>query len=171
MNNLQEAKESLAKSSQLNSIISPPKTKRIKLPTQRDINMIEQLINNKLKLKAELNQETLLTKAKTKWQTDITQIHQKAISLKKETQILIKRIEKESNNTVKIDPGYSHYWHRLPETITEALGEELLEIEKNNQSQKTPLEQEIEETMLDIKLGLKPISDVKALLEKIDNIK
>ena len=171
MNNLQEAKESLAKSSQLNSIISPPKTKRIKLPTQRDINMIEQLINNKLNNKRTAINNEFLTKARTKWASKINAIHSEAIDLKKKINILNKEIVAEGYGTIQIHPGYSYYWEKLPATLREAQETEILEIDKFESPAIEALEKESTDLQLDIKLGLKPISDVKALLEKIDNIK
>lgn len=169
MNNLTQAKESLRVNTILNPIL---KTKRIKLPLQRDIVMVENMLNQKLKsIKNTVNDEQL-NKALTKWGPEIDQIHAKAILLKKEINNLTTTIEKDTNNTVKIDPRYSHYWKSLPENINDAKEDSLLEItDSNNPPILTTIENEITELLLDIKLGIKPISEVKTLLQNLDNIK
>ena len=173
MSNLEEAKESLAKASQMESIMTPPaKTKRIKLPLARDINMIESLINTKLKNKEETYRETALNNAKAKWAIDVKMFHSMAVDLRERITAFAAIIEKETKGSITIGLGtYSGYWGKLPETMIEAYDEdEMLETKDTNIPGLVAIRQEIDEQLLDIKLGLKPISDVKALLEKIDKI-
>lgn len=173
MSNLQEAKESLAKSSQLAAILTPPtKTKNIKLPRLHDITLVENIINQKLKDIKEANNNNYLAKVLTKWAPEIDQIHTKAVSLKKEINSITIAIEQDTNNTIKVNPGYSHYWDKLPQNLKEAKEEDrILEINDDNiPSTTTTIEKEIEEFLLDIKLGIKPISEAKIILEKLNNL-
>lgn len=173
MSNLQEAKESLAKANQIESIMTPAaKTKRIKLPLARDINMIESLINTKLKNKEETYRETALNNAKAKWAIDVKMFHSMAVDLREKITAFAATVEKETKGSITIGLGsYSGYWGKLPETMTEAYDDqEMLETKDTNIPGLVTLRREIDEQLLNIKLGLKPISDVKALLEKIDKI-
>ena len=173
MSNLEEAKESLEKASQLDTILNPqPKGKRIKLPLARDMNMIQTILNEKLKGKEESIKEELLAQAKQRWDASINQIHTKAVQLRQEIDSLAKLVKIESKEAIKLDiNSYNGYWDDLPETLQKAQEGEVLEINEDSMTSIVTIKKEIDEHVLDIKLGLSPISDVKILLQKIANIK
>jgi hypothetical protein len=173
MSNLAEAKKSLVETSQLEAIINPqPKQKRIKLPLARDIHMIERILEEKLNAKEKTVKEDILKTTKAEWDTEINQIHAKAIQLRKEINTLANAIETKSKSAVKLNmDGYDNYFGDLPENITKALEIDVFEIAEENMPIIVALKKKIDERVLDIKLGILPITEVKNLLDEIANIK
>jgi len=171
MKNLEQIKESLTKNQETEEAINNPQTlKKPKIPLQRDIDLIERTLHNKLKDKESEIKDKLLSKTNQKYALKIKELHQKAITLKQEFIKLNKEI-KTQTKIIQIDLNdYSSYIRSLPHNLTEILQQEILKLtEKLPEINK--MEEEIEDFMLDIKLGLTPLSDIKPLLDKINNLK
>ena len=93
--------------------------------------------------------------------------------LKKEAEELGKEIIKESNGKIKLrfldNNGYgSCYIKNLPEDLKEAHEENMMEVEDEDIPVISSLKAEIDEFILNVKLGLESIAGVKPLLAKIE---
>jgi len=174
MGNLNEAKQVLEENKSLDAIINPQPKKRIKLPLSRDINLIQSILDKKLEARTNQFKEKILTQMKTKYQTEIEAIHQKAVDIRKDAEKISKLMEKDSNGSVSakfLHNSYSDgYFGELPESLQAAKDEELFEVQENNIPEVDNLKKEIEEYILNAKLGLAPLADTKVLLEKIDKL-
>ena len=172
MNNLQEAKQTLEDNKNLDAIINPKPQKRVKLPLARDVNLVQSILDKKIEARTSQFREKILSQAKAKYQAEIEAIHTKAIALRKEAENIARLIEQESggNITAKFlhDKYGGGYFNELPEDMTEATKEDFFEVEGDKFPQVESLKKEIEEYVLNVKIGLAPIADVKPLLEKID---
>ncbi len=172
MNNLQEAKRTLEDNKNLEAIINPKPQKRVKLPLARDVNLIQSILEKKLEARTEQFKEKLLSQTKTKYQSEIAEIHSKAIALRKEAESVARQIEQESGNNITAkflhDNYGGGYFNELPEDMDEATKEEFFEVAENKFPEVEGLKKEIDEFILNLKIGLAPIADVKPLLEKID---
>lgn len=175
MSNLTAARETLEKNKNLEAIINPQPKKRIRLPLQRDINLIQGILDEKIDAKEKDVKDKLLNTAKIKWATKISAIHSIAISLRQEIEQLVKAIELESNNQITADlndsSSYtSDYWGKLPKSVAEAEEEEFLELKESKIPEIEKLKEEVNEYVLNIKIGLAPLSDVKLLLDRIEQL-
>lgn len=177
MNNIESIKAGLEKSNQLEAIINPPattsatKVKKARLPLARDVRTVENILNEKIKDKETKLGENQVKDAKIKWDPQIKMIHLKAIALKQEVMALAKAIEKDSGGLVKLNSNsYSAYWEDMPENMREALENEAIEATDNKNPAIESMKKLVEEQILDIRLGMAPISNVKVLMEKIDKI-
>ena len=172
MNNLQEAKQTLEDSKSLEAILNPQPKKRVKLPLQRDVNLVQSILDKKLESRTAQFKEKMLNQAKTKYQAEIEAIHIKAISLRKEAENIARLIEQDGNGNITAKFLHNNYgggyFNELPEDMTEATREDFFEIEGGNFPQVEGLKKEIEEYLLNVKIGLAQLADVKPLIEKID---
>ena len=182
MNNIEKAKakieEQQKEANVLENLINPPanqqKQKRIKLPLQRDVNLIESILNKKLETRGDQFKEIVLKRTEANFKGEIEAMHLKAIALRKEADAIAKRVDIATNGQVKMkyDSGnyyHSGYWDRLPEDMDKANEDEMMQADGNSFPEVAVLKAEIEEYILNFKIGLAPIADVKVLLEKIDN--
>lgn len=178
MGQLDNAKQILAKkgeeASQLEAIVNPgPKQKKNRLPLDREINMIENILNDKLRIKKKIMQEKASNEAKAKYAKETNNIHAMAVELRQNVQKLADRIEKESKGAMGIGSNsYDGYWGGLPETIKDAIENNagMIRIKDDNVPIIDKTKAEIDEHVLNIKLGLAPLSDVKILLDKIASL-
>ncbi len=172
MNNIQKAKEKLEEGKNLEAIINPKPGKRVKLPLQRDVNLIESILNKKLDDKAEKFKENLLGSIKNKYSKEFEQIHLEAIALKRKAEQIGREIENENNGNVQAkylhDNYDSSYLSDLPEDMDSATEHDLFEIKDSTFPKIEKMKKEIDEYVLNVKIGLAPFADVKALLAKID---
>ena len=171
--NLEQAKEILEQNKNLEAIINPQPKKRIKLPLARDVNLVESILDKKIETRTNQFKEKLLRQIKTKYQKEITAMHEKAINLRKEAERIGRLVEVESNENVRAkfmhDSYGDGYFGELPENIIEAEKIEFLEANGENFSKVESLKKEVEEYLLNVKIGLAQLADVKPLLEKIDH--
>lgn len=172
MNNLEQAKATLEDNKNLEAILNPQPKKRVKLPLARDVNLVQSILDKKLETRTEQFKEKILNQAKAKYQSEIEAIHTKAISLRKEAESVAKLIEQDGNGNITakfLHENYGGgYFNELPEDMTEATKEDFFEIEGDKFPQVEGLKKEIEEYLLNVKIGLAQLADVKPLLEKID---
>ena len=175
MSNIDQAKEKLKEKSALESLLSPcpppftsTKTPKNRLPLQRDIQMIERILDEKLKFKQNQIEEKILNEYKTKFSIEIQEIHEEAVILHKRVQKLINTIEKESQGLI-ID-GNRGYWSDLPEKIEDTEDTNYIRISDNDAPIITEIKNEISEYILNLKIGIAPMADVKILLDKIEKI-
>lgn len=174
MNNLEEAKQILEDNKALESIINPQAKKRIKLPLQRDVNLIQSILDKKLEARESKFKERKLKDIKDKYQKEIEAVHTKAIALRKEAEKISKAIEVESSGNIKakfLHNGYSSgYWDQLPENMDGATSDELFEVDGDLFPELVEIKKEMEEFLLNVKIGMTPLAEIKPLLEKIDKI-
>jgi len=168
------AREVLEQNKALETLISPQPKKRIKLPPSRDINLIKSILDKKLEARTDQFKEKLLTQMKTKYQTEIDAIHQRAVDIRKDAEQISKLMEKDTSGSVLakfLNNNYSDgYFGELPESLQDAKNDELFEVKEDNIPEIENLKKEIEEYILNAKLGLAPLADTKILLEKIDKL-
>lgn len=173
---LQDAKAKLEEQNKVAAIFQQPtttKVKKTKLPLQRDVYVIEQLINNEIRKKENEIDNMIMKNAETKYQTEINTIHQKAILLKQEILALSRKIERESNGTLEAikDGGYSsNYTGALPDDIDEAKDTKLFHRDRTEAKIIKELKQEAEDLICNIKVGFAPFEDAKKLIDKIKTI-
>jgi len=174
MTNLELAKQTLEENKNLETIINPQPKKRIKLPLARDVNLVESIINKKLDTRTNQFKEKLLNQAKTKYKTEIDAIHQKAINLRKEAEKIGRLVEVETNENVTakfMQGSYSDgYFGDLPEDMAKATEYDFFEASGENFPEIEKMKAEVEEFLLNARIGITPLSDVKPLLDKIDKI-
>jgi len=176
MTNLEEAKKTLEDNKNLEAIINPqPQQKKIKLPPQRDVNLVQTILEKKLEGRTEQFKERMLNQATAKYQKEIEAIHLKAVALRKEAEMISREIEKDSGNMIKAkflsNNNYNDgYFGELPETMSDATEHEFFEVEGDKFPQIEGLKREVEDFLLNVKIGMAPIADIKPLLEKIDKI-
>ena len=172
MSNLAQAKEALEQNTNLEAIINPQPKKRVKLPLQRDVNLVQSILDKKLEDREAKFKEKKLREAQDKYKSEIDEIHEKAVNLRKDAERIAKLVESDSGNNVVakfLHNNYGNgYWSDLPESLDEAKKEDLFEIDGGKFTEVENLKKEIEEYVLNVKIGLAPLADVKALLEKID---
>jgi hypothetical protein len=83
---------------------------------------------------------------------------------------LVKDVHNSTNGMFKTDDGYRCYWHNLPKTVGEAEAHnDMLELDQPI-PQIEAMKKHMQEIVLDMKIGIRPLTDVKALLEEIDKI-
>lgn len=174
MGNLNEAKQVLEENKSLDAIINPQIKKRIKLPLQRDVNLIQSILDKKLEARESKFKERKLKEMKDKYQKEIEAVHTKAIALRKEAEKIAKAIESESSGNIKakfLHNGYSSgYWDQLPEDMDSATSDEIFEVDGDAFPELMEIKKEMEELLLNIKIGMTPLTEVKPLLEKIDKM-
>jgi len=181
MSNIEDAKKALQENSQLESILNPQpggtKQKKIKLPLKRDVEIIENILRVKLDDKKKKAEEKIHEEAKIKWGPRMDEIHLKAIILRKEADKLLNEIKKSSGGTIisANDGRYNDtYWDRLPVDMKEAQEDEYIDIDRDGDTafRKTieDLKLEIDEFIVNMKIGLAPMADVKIYLDKISKL-
>ena len=178
MNNLAKAREKLgektAEEKQIENLINPPPVmKKIKVPPARDVNLIESILNKRLDEKTKIYKEKIENEVKERYKNKFDGIHQKAMDLKDEAIIIAKEIIDENNGKLKLrfmdENSYnSGYLKDLPDTMEEAREDVGLEVNDDDYPIIDELRKEVDEFVLNVKLGLEPLAGVKPLLEKID---
>lgn len=174
---LEKAKEKLQENQKekdtIEALINPPKiTKpKIKIPPQKDIRLIEQILRDKLESKKRKITEEYVENINHKYEKEIKEIHQKAINLRIEAETFAKKIELENNNNIKarfLGNNYEGgYLKDLPEDIKEATNHDFFELTEEP-GQIKAIQTEIDEFLLNIKIGDQPLADVKPLIAKIE---
>jgi hypothetical protein len=175
MGNLDEAKQVLEENKNLEAVLNPQMAKkRIKLPLQRDVNLIQSILDKKLEARESKFKERKLKDIKDKYKKEIEAIHVKAIALRKDAEKISKLIETESSGNIKAkflhDNYGSGYWNELPEDMDQATSDEIFEVDGDSFPELMEIKKEMEEFLLNVKIGMAPLADVKPLLEKIDKI-
>ncbi len=172
MTNLATAREALEKTRSLEAIISPPPKKSARLPLQRDINLIQSVLLEKIDAKERILKDKMLDATNAKWAVQISDLHAKAATLRKDVNQLKKAVEADSGEAVTIDTDdhYGGYWGKLPETAKAAEDHDILELQDCKIPRIETLRQEITECILNLKIGLMPLSGVKPLIDKIDQL-
>lgn len=176
MSNLSEAKEQLEQSKQLDQIINQVnQTRKVKPPRQKDIQIIEEMLEKKIRTKSQEIENEILTKSKARWQVETSAIHTKAVNLRQEIEQMAKAVELESLKAITIDingTNYgSRYWKELPKSIAEAEKEDLLEInDKNTIPKIESIKREVEEFIINVRCGMDKLANVKGLIDKINQI-
>ena len=144
------------------------------------IEAVIESLNSALTKKREEIKEKNFQKDIAQYKELIKNLYKKAIKLKEEVLKAKEIIEKNPKLEMKID-GYNSWTGNLPENIKEVENTEIIESRsslkwKNNG--KDPYEpnlekeeKEVEQFILNLKLGTALMSDLKPLLEKINNIK
>ena len=172
MSNLSTAAAVIEQSRKFEAIVSPQPKKRMKLPLQRDISLVQNTLNEKLDAKEKSFEQKIFEEAKAKWAPDVSVIHAKALNLRREIEALAATIEAENPGVITIDMnqnGYSSdYWAKLPQSIPAAEQEELLEYKDSTIPHIESLRKEIEQFVLNLKLCFAQLSDIKPLMEKIE---
>jgi len=174
-NNLEEAKQVLEDNKTLEAVLNPQMAKkRIRLPLQRDVNLVESILDKKLETRESKFKERKLSDIQDKYKKEIEAIHTKAIELRKEAEKIAKTIENESSGNIKakfLSNNYgSGYWNELPEDMDQAVSDEIFEVDGDSFPELLEIKKEIEEFLLNVKIGMAPLADVKPLLEKIDKM-
>ena len=175
MNNLAEAKQVLEENKSLEAVLNPQMAKkRIKLPLARDVNLVQSILDKKLEARESKFKDKKLADIKDKYKKEIETIHVKAIELRKEAEKIAKTIESESSGNIKAkflhDEYGSSYWNELPKDMDEATSEEIFEADGDSFPELVEIKKEMDEFMLNVKIGMAPLADVKPLLEKIDKM-
>lgn len=178
MNNLQKAKamvyEKNAEETAINNVINPPPiVKKIKVPPARDVNLIQSILMKRLDDRTRTYKEKIEETIEKKYKNKFDEIHKQAIALKAEAERIGNEIVAENNRSIKLTfldkNSYSAgYLKDLPENIDEARDEVKMSIEDDQYPIIEKMKGEIEDFILNVKLGCAPIADVKPLLEKID---
>lgn len=177
---LKDAKNALEENKKeaetIENLINPPKNKpKIKIPPQKDIRLIETILDDKLRIKEKKLTEDFVDSINRKYEKEIKELHQKAINLKREFETFAKKIEAENgNNIVSVlsDSGYNYsgnYVKHLPENMKEATDDKFFQA-SDEPKQIKEMKQEIDEFILNVKIGVQPLSDIKPLIDKINLI-
>lgn len=172
--NLEEAKQILEDNKSLEAVINPQPKKRIKLPLARDVNLVQSILDKKLEARESKFKERKLREIKDKYKKEIDAVHDKAIALRKEAEKISKEIEAESSGNIKakfLHNGYSSgYWDQLPEDMDNATSDEFFEVDGDSFPELLEIKKEMEEFLLNVKIGMTSLVEVKPLLEKIDKM-
>ena len=174
MSNLQQAKEAIQQSKTTTSkVINPPNQKKAKLPLLRDINLIEQTLREEISKKQKEIENKMIKETTKKWEPQISQLHTKAVNLHQEVESLAQAIKANSQGAITIDTdSYSHdYWNNLPKQISDLDTEKMIEIIDDDLPEIKKIREKADRYMLNLKIGLAPISDVQPLLNEINKIK
>lgn len=174
---LQDAKNKLEQNKKeteiIDRLINPQKTTKpkFKIPPRKDISQIEQILKDKLNEKKEKITENIVNQANRKYADEIKIFHERAIELKKDVKDFAKKVETENNNNIESvleNRGYSsHYLAGLPDDIKEATEDKFFQL-ADEPGQIEEMRKEINEFLLNVKIGIQPLSDVKPLLDKIN---
>jgi len=174
MNNLEEARQILEDNKSLEAVINPQPKKRIRLPLQRDVNLVQSILDKKLEARESKFKDKKLADIKDKYKKEIEAIHTKAIALRKDAEKISKLIETESSGNIKakfLHNGYScGYWDQLPENMDNATSDEFFEVDGDSFPELVEIKKEMEEFLLNVKIGMTPLAEIKPLLEKIDKM-
>lgn len=171
MNNIEKAKASLQKAAQIETIIiqnTAQKTRKFRVPLVRDINMIENELRNKISPKRDAIIKEVIEYTENTNKAALQAIRDAAVTLGREIDALRKKIEIDSNGAISLVEGrYDGFWGVMPITDADALKDKPINV-INYKPYTDPLEKESEQLMFDIKLGIRPVSDIKAVMDKID---
>lgn len=177
MNNLEEAKQKLEETRKLEAImgVSQPiaKIPKSRMPRQKDIQIIEELLEKKIKDKKWEIKNEMLKKANKRWDTEINRIHAKAANLKLEIEQLAEEIKLESKETATIDmEKYGTYWEKLPESVKKAKeNNEIIEISDDYENPEIErMKNKIETFIVNVRIGRDQLSNVQTLIDEINLI-
>jgi hypothetical protein len=181
MSNISSAKAAAQKGAVVAAIITPPpviqgKAKRTTAPRSKDMDLIQSTLTGNIRTKAQGIRYAEAERAKKTLAPLIKQIQSKAVMLAEDIKDLEKAIERESNGLARLPAGsysgsYSSWLNNLPTTRTHAEAAEYIDTSGKDVPGIANLQAEVDKQILNIRLGIQPVTDVKALMDLINNFK
>lgn len=181
-NNLEKAKavlkEKTKENDEVEKLLNPPPVppKKIKIMPRKDIDMAERILTDKLDKKIQTYGEEQARTKNQQYKTEIIALYQKAIDLKKEAMALSKTVEQETGGMIKASFETNNYgrgfWASLPDSISEAKEDDFFDVERDqkNSPQIKEMREEIDNYILNLKIGNAELIEIRALLNKIDQV-